>query len=67
MLAYLNIDQSGYIKPGTIPQIGIMMDFTDGDATDFLRLTAQTYTNVSKIIDTSCGCKDLELIFRCLH
>jgi bacterial leucyl aminopeptidase len=56
VLAYLNLDQSGYVKKGTTPTIGIMTDFTDAKTTALLRATVREYTTVTKVVDTACGC-----------
>ena len=53
VVSYLNLDQSGYVKPGTLPQIGIMTDYVTLAATAFLRLTVKEYTSLPTV-DLQC-------------
>lgn len=55
VLSYLNLDQVGYVKPGSTPTIGIMTDFVTKPATNLLRLVAKAYTTITLIVDTQCG------------
>ena len=56
VFSYLNLDQSGYVKPGTQPTIGILTDYVSKAATEFLRLTLKTYTNIKVVADNQrCG------------
>lgn len=56
VLSYLNLDQSGYVKKGTTPTIGIMTDYVDSASTAFLRAAVTSYTTITKIVSTSCNC-----------
>lgn len=60
VFTYLNLDQSGYVKKGTAPTLGIMTDFVSKAATAFIRQTIKAYTRIGKGTDTSCGyaCSD---------
>ena len=54
VVTYLNLDQSGYVKPGTSPQIGIFTDYIDDSATQFLRQIVESYTTTPQV-DSTCG------------
>ena len=43
VMSYLNLDQSGYVKPGTKPTIALLTDHATTDSTDFLRKVANVY------------------------
>lgn len=55
VFAYLNLDQSGYVKPGTSPSIGLVTDYTSADASEFLKKTVQAYTTIGTFVQTKCG------------
>ncbi|KAJ3330776.1 Leucine aminopeptidase 1, partial [Kappamyces sp. JEL0680] len=58
VLGYLNLDQSGYIKPGTKPVIGIVTDYATAAGTALVRATVKAYTTLGKAgstVDTKCG------------
>ncbi|KAI8847067.1 hypothetical protein BC829DRAFT_434074 [Chytridium lagenaria] len=54
VLSYLNLDQSGYVKNGTTPVMGVVTDFTSPLSTTFLRNIVTTYTKYN-FVNTRCG------------
>jgi len=59
VVAMLQLDMTGYVRPGTIPTIGIVTDFTDTTLTAFLRQLVTTYCT-TRWQNTACGygCSD---------
>ncbi|KAI8610650.1 hypothetical protein BC830DRAFT_1260891 [Chytriomyces sp. MP71] len=55
VVSYLNLDQSGYVKPGTTPQIGIFTDYCTSAATSFVTATAKAYSGLPVIGGQTCG------------
>ncbi|KAJ3272308.1 Leucine aminopeptidase 1 [Terramyces sp. JEL0728] len=55
VFTYLNLDQSGYVKKGAVPGIGIITDYTTSAATKFLTQTVKTYTTVTRTGTFKCG------------
>ncbi|KAI9324155.1 hypothetical protein BDR26DRAFT_1015070 [Obelidium mucronatum] len=55
VVSYLNLDQSGYIKPGTTPSIGIYVDFTTKAATTLLSATVAAYAGLPQVGNQVCG------------
>ncbi|KAJ3010839.1 UNVERIFIED_CONTAM: hypothetical protein HDU68_001949 [Siphonaria sp. JEL0065] len=55
VVSYLNLDQSGYIKPGTKEQIGIYVDYTTPAATTLLSATVAAYAGLPQIGGQKCG------------
>ncbi|KAI8910353.1 hypothetical protein EDD86DRAFT_138258 [Gorgonomyces haynaldii] len=54
VICYLNLDQSGYLKPGVAPTAGIFTDYTNKQATALIRSTVSAYTTL-KQKDSQCG------------
>ncbi|KAJ3015309.1 UNVERIFIED_CONTAM: hypothetical protein HDU68_012798 [Siphonaria sp. JEL0065] len=54
VIAYLNVDQTGYVMPGTTPQIGIFVDFTTPQATKFLSATVAAYSGLGQVGNQKC-------------
>nr|KAJ3422769.1 Leucine aminopeptidase 1 [Polyrhizophydium stewartii] len=54
VVAYLNLDQSGYVKPGTTPTIGIFTDFVDSTTTTFLKSVVSSVTSTRQAT-SRCG------------
>jgi bacterial leucyl aminopeptidase len=59
VVSYLNLDQSGYVKPGTTPVMGVMTDFVGAKSTSLLKNVIASYTTLS-FVDAKCGyqCSD---------
>ncbi|KAI9346251.1 hypothetical protein BDR26DRAFT_893219 [Obelidium mucronatum] len=55
VVSYLNLDQSGYIAPGSTPQIGIFVDYTTKAATTLLSATVAAYSGLPQIGNQKCG------------
>ncbi|KAJ3232355.1 hypothetical protein HDU81_003037 [Chytriomyces hyalinus] len=55
VVAYLNLDQSGYVKKGTTPVIGIFSDYTTAAATKFVTATAKAYSGLPVVENQKCG------------
>ncbi|KAI9346283.1 hypothetical protein BDR26DRAFT_794850, partial [Obelidium mucronatum] len=55
VVSYLNLDQSGYIRPGTTEQIGIFVDYTTKAATTLLSATVAAYSGLPQIGNQMCG------------
>ncbi|ORY33594.1 Zn-dependent exopeptidase, partial [Rhizoclosmatium globosum] len=55
VLSYLNLDQSGYVKPGTRPEVGIYTDYTTSAATKFLSSIVSTYSGLPQVGSQVCG------------
>ncbi|KAI9346284.1 hypothetical protein BDR26DRAFT_916688 [Obelidium mucronatum] len=60
VVAYLNVDQTGYVMPGTRPEVGIFSDYTTENATNFLSLIVEAYTGLPQVKNQRCGqeCSD---------
>ncbi|KAJ3200132.1 Leucine aminopeptidase 1 [Dinochytrium kinnereticum] len=56
VVSYLNLDQSGYVKAGTTPIMGVVTDYTSTASTAFLRSIVTTYTKYN-FVNTKCGYK----------
>ncbi|KAI8835316.1 hypothetical protein BC829DRAFT_493585 [Chytridium lagenaria] len=54
VVSYLNLDQSGYVKAGTTPVMGVVTDYTSTASTTFLRSIVTTYTKY-RFVNTRCG------------
>lgn len=54
VFSYLNLDQSGYLKPGYTATAGVFTDFTNKAATAFIRNTLKAYTTIGQK-DSRCG------------
>ncbi|KAJ3286912.1 hypothetical protein HDU79_006132 [Rhizoclosmatium sp. JEL0117] len=55
VVSYLNLDQSGYVKAGTTPEIGIFVDYTTKAATTLLTSTVAAYAGLPQIGNQVCG------------
>ncbi|KAI8616989.1 hypothetical protein BC830DRAFT_1062889 [Chytriomyces sp. MP71] len=55
VVSYLNLDQSGYIAPGSKPVIGIMADYVTPEATKFLTSVATAYSGLPVVGGQKCG------------
>ncbi|KAJ3088749.1 hypothetical protein HDU96_004009, partial [Phlyctochytrium bullatum] len=47
VVSYLNLDQSGYVKAGTTPVMGVVTDYTTKASTSFMTNIVKTYTNLT--------------------
>ncbi|KAJ3107474.1 hypothetical protein HDU97_004070 [Phlyctochytrium planicorne] len=56
VVSYLNLDQSGYTKPGKTPVMGVLLDYTTSKPTAFLKNVITTYTTLG-FVTTKCGYK----------
>lgn len=54
VVSYLNLDQSGYVRKGTLPIMGLTTDYTSKDSTNFLKSVITSYTDLSWKA-TACG------------
>ncbi len=43
VLTYLNVDQSGYVRPGSVPHIGMLTDYASQDSTSLLTKVVEKY------------------------
>jgi len=61
----LQLDMTGYIRPGTVPTIGTITDFTNPALTTFIRALVTEYTS-TRWQNTQCGyaCSDHGSWFR---
>jgi leucyl aminopeptidase len=61
----LQLDMTGYVRPGTTRTIGVVVDFTNPALTAFVRQLVNTYTNI-QWTNTQCGyaCSDHGSWFR---
>lgn len=58
VVGMMQFDMTGYIRPGTIPVMGVVTDFTDPALTSFLKKLIESYSQLSPV-DTKCGyCSD---------
>ncbi|QRV74533.1 Peptidase family M28 protein [Ceratobasidium sp. AG-Ba] len=57
--AYLNLDMTGYWKPGTTESIALITDNTDSGLTSYLKTLVSTYCKIPAVT-TTCGysCSD---------
>ncbi|KAI9346272.1 hypothetical protein BDR26DRAFT_795640, partial [Obelidium mucronatum] len=55
VVSYLNLDQSGYIKPGTTQKMGIYIDYTTSAATKLLSATVAAYVGLPQALNQKCG------------
>jgi len=60
VVAMLQLDMTGYIRPGTSPTIGVVTDFTDATLTRFVRACIDEYAAQISWSNTACGygCSD---------
>ncbi|KAJ3204219.1 Leucine aminopeptidase 1 [Dinochytrium kinnereticum] len=56
VVSYLNLDQSGYTKPGKTPVMGVLMDYTTKASTAFMKSVISTYSTLG-FVETRCGYK----------
>ncbi|TFL04353.1 aminopeptidase [Pterulicium gracile] len=58
--AVLQLDMTGYQRPGTTEVIGIMPDFVDAGLTTFLRQLITSYSRLQAVTNSACGyaCSD---------
>ncbi|KAJ3214310.1 Leucine aminopeptidase 1 [Dinochytrium kinnereticum] len=54
VVSYLNLDQSGYIRAGTQPIMGLLTDYTTPKSTNFMKSIIDTYTAYNWTL-TECG------------
>ena len=54
VMSYLNLDQSGYVKPNTRPVVAILTDNSTPESTNFLRQVVKQYAQEPQA-DTECG------------
>ncbi|KAI8843013.1 hypothetical protein BC829DRAFT_401371 [Chytridium lagenaria] len=54
VVSYLNLDQSGYVKAGTTPIMGILTDYTTTASTALMKNVVTTYTNLQWVA-SKCG------------
>ncbi|PBK72440.1 Zn-dependent exopeptidase [Armillaria solidipes] len=60
VLAFMELDMSGYFKPGTKEVMAIQADYIDDDLNDFLGEIIDTYASIPWTMDIACGyaCSD---------
>jgi len=60
VVAMIQFDMTGYIRPGTTPTIGVVTDFTASDLTAFVRELVNEYVGTPSFRNTQCGyaCSD---------
>ncbi|KAJ3110316.1 Leucine aminopeptidase 1 [Phlyctochytrium bullatum] len=56
VVSYLNLDQSGYTKPGKTARLGVFTDYTTTAPTAFIKQTISTYTTLG-FTESKCGYK----------
>lgn len=56
----LQLDMTGYVKPGTSPVVGFMTDYVDASLTAFTKTLVTTYLTNIGITESKCGyaCSD---------
>ncbi|KAJ3204218.1 Leucine aminopeptidase 1 [Dinochytrium kinnereticum] len=54
VVSYLNLDQSGYVKKGTTPVMGVITDYTTTASTNLIKNVITSYTNL-KWVASKCG------------
>lgn len=54
VLTYLNLDQTGYVRPGSTPHVGMLTDYASPDSTNFLAQVAKAYS-LEPIATARCG------------
>lgn len=60
VLAFMELDMSGYFKPGTKEVMALQADYIDDDLNDFLGEIIDTYASIPWTMDIACGyaCSD---------
>jgi hypothetical protein len=55
VIAYLNLDQSGFVEAGTVPAMGLVMTDTTTRPTELLRNVITNYTTIGYVEDADGG------------